>query len=209
MMRENPNLDFSALSERISAQTDAYVEFASAMVKVIESLASVRDKVDGLEQTMGKQYEALSQKVQDVIKAMGDASHLTSQSLGNLNREHIDLRNSLDSLTKTIESLAHNSEKSSESLNDIVGDLIAQFKDTVETIIGNQDKNHNAIEAIKAENRRFSTTALTKLEQIAEEAAKNKHRGTKLRTVAWAMGIIIGAFYLLQAMNIIQISWFN
>ena len=67
MIIEERNLDISALSERISAQTEAYVEFSNALVRIIEQTAAIRDKINNSSNVLEEEHKALNHKFQELL----------------------------------------------------------------------------------------------------------------------------------------------
>ena len=64
---DDRNYDFSTLSERISAQTQAYVEFSNALVKIIEQTAQIRDSVTDNNNHLLEDYRELNNKFQTLL----------------------------------------------------------------------------------------------------------------------------------------------
>lgn len=66
--------NFSSLSERISAQTEAYVQFSNALVKIIEQTASIRDNLAGTNEQLDEECQKLQELLIDLNKFYSESS---------------------------------------------------------------------------------------------------------------------------------------
>ena len=67
--------DFSSLSERISAQTEAYVQFSNALVKIIEQTASIRDNLAGTNEQIYEECHKLQELLVELNKFYSENSN--------------------------------------------------------------------------------------------------------------------------------------
>jgi len=91
-MGPNNNLDFNVLSERISAQTEAYEKFAQSLARILELLDELKNKIkDGKDDSSGafkelvKTITIISAQLESYISFTRDSDALMVQHLGDYN----------------------------------------------------------------------------------------------------------------------------
>ena len=185
--QEERNYDFTSLSERISAQTEAYIEFSNALVKIIEQTASIRDNVKDVKELLNEEYKTLNSRYQDFLLEY-TKHHTDDINHYNLLNKDMDLmRTSLNQLdakfkllgdetTESLDSL-HNMSKTLNDTNKTLGTIFSEYHSTtskhLETIV-----NH-----IKSVDR--------------------------IKYFFLALMFLVSLYATLSSLNILKVTWFT
>jgi ABC-type transporter Mla subunit MlaD len=189
--------DFTTLSERISAQTEAYVEFSNALVKIIEQTANIRDRLSENNENLKDEYKVLNKQFQelllDITKFFGENSNQHSL----INKDLETFKFKLGSFETKMDLMLGELENTSATLNDTLLNLIKDSKESTDQI-----DNHNI----------DSKSTLTSISQILKTQSEHiedmKKSFDKFKVLVASILSIFGAIGLLNAFKIISISWF-
>lgn len=179
MERTNASQDLTALSERISAQIEAYVEMSNALVKIIEQIADIRDRI-----------KDSSGKVDNEIKELNEKLHLLivefNKHYGDISNQNINFSKEFDSIKGKINHI----EDSLASINKSNQNIIESISDKAE------------------EEKHVAKNKEEDLKTIINDVSYLKSYFTKaIVFIAVFVGIatLLG---FLTAANIINITWF-
>lgn len=196
--------DFSALSERISAQTEAYVEFSNALVKVIENSAHIRDRVNDTNTLIKDDFRFIDDKLQELVIL---TNKLTSeiQNQQHLKDRDIDaIHRSVKSLDENIKSMVESHDHLIASINKVMVDLADKSKVMLEHIIRNNTDSITKIE----ENIKTTKAIAKDMEEFKGSLNVANLSFQKAKLLFWAISIVLAIITTLMGFNIINVSWF-
>ena len=191
MLRDNREYDFSALSERISAQTEAYVEFSNALVKIIEQTASIRDKISENNSHLVEDYRDLNSKFQQLLLDFNKFVAENNNAGSNLNRNIDYLKNRFDAYENKLEEMV----KETESKN------AAFFKIFEEIDLKNKSTNK-----LIADNHTSMSTKVGEIHSIVQGTDETIKHVILYFKIAMA---ILGTIGMLVGFKILSIDWFQ
>lgn len=191
MLRDNREYDFSALSERISAQTEAYVEFSNALVKIIEQTASIRDRITENNSHLVEEYRDLNSKFQQLLIDFNKFLAENNNAETNLNKNIDYLSNKFKSFETQLDEMIKETESKNACFFKIFNELGANNSNTNKLI---EDNHKNLTQDVDAIHKIVLSTE-TKLENI-------------FKNIKIALGII-GFISLLMGLGVISINWFK
>lgn len=117
------NLTISALSERIAAQTEAYMEFSNALIKIIENSAAMRDQLSENSNLLKVEYNNLLIKTHELLTMVTSLLNSTSEDNNVILKDLSDFKKIIESLEKRmIQIYEENAELNEQSQTKI--DLI-------------------------------------------------------------------------------------
>ena len=184
--------DFTTLSERISAQTEAYVEFSNALVKIIEQTASIRDRVTEINEHLLEEYRSLNTKFQELLI--------------DINKFISDNHNQLNSIVKDVEFLSnkfHDYESKLDAIIEEMNDANTKLFAMIGDLIKNSKQTNDLITSGGHE--------LTKLHtKIDSQSVKMDEFKTSLDKWKMFLGVCVGLATILGVLTgikIISISW--
>lgn len=123
------NLTVSALSERIAAQTEAYMEFSNALIKIIENSAAMRDQLSENSNLLKVEYNNLLIKTHELLAMMTKLLSATSEDNNIILKDLSDFKTIIESLEKRmIQIYEENTEINKQSKTKI--DLILSKVET-------------------------------------------------------------------------------
>ena len=180
-METREDYNFSTLSERISAQTEAYVEFSNALVKIIEQTASIRDKVDhSLEDS-----KSLNLKFNDFLI---EFNKFNSQT----NNYHFNFDKDLENIKNILSKYEGNLEEGN-----------AIFFGTVEELKNNLKVSHDIISVGNEEIKELTK----KIENQVVVINNFKEVFDKVKMFFAVFLSVMGIIALLLAFKVVSISW--
>jgi hypothetical protein len=196
MITEERNLDISALSERISAQTEAYVEFSNALVRIIEQTAAIRDKINNSSNVLEEEHKALNHKFQELLIEFTRYSSDNSNQHSLFQRDIEMFKNKLTDYESKLNFLITETEKSDEILSGMAKELIEYSKKITDQIHKNNEETKNTIGQITSQLG-IQTENLIEFQKTFD----------KFKFFLWALGAIVAAFGALKGFNLIDINW--
>jgi len=188
------NYDFSTLSERISAQTQAYVEFSNALVKIIEQTASIRDT----NKSLLEDYKNLNEKFQKLQLDFNAFSFQTNSNFQDLDNDLIVIKNSLDEYEKQLKELIDEMNERNTTLFDMIEKLTKHSEQVKEHISSDTNGIKAALE-----------TLATKVENQNGIIAEFKKSIDRIKMFFWAVGIFLSIVGVLSQFGILSIQWFK
>lgn len=190
MENKRPTTDFAILSERISAQTQAYVEFSNALVKIIENTASIRDNTHDINVRLIDDYKTLNSKLQELNLEV--------------NRSFAENKNSQQTLIRDVSDLNEQVETIINLMNENNVKLFSMIEELTSSVQGNGE--------IARSNFDLNTKNFNTLKEVSE---KTDGRITnlvktwdKVKIYVAAIVSIITIVGILMGFGIIDISWF-
>lgn len=190
MENKRPQNDFAILSERIAAQTQAYVEFSNALVRIIENTASIRDSTHEINSRLLEDYRVLNGKLQELNIEV--------------NKCFAENKNSQQTLTRDVNDLNEQVEQIINLMNENNLKLFTMIEDLTTNVQGNG--------AIAKNNFDLNQKNFNSLKIISEntDGRINNFMKTwdKVKIYVAAIISIITIVGILMGFKIIDISWF-
>lgn len=206
-MSDNRNYDFTTLSERISAQTEAAMEFSNALVRIIEQTAAIRDKINDSNDLVKDELKNITQKLQDFI------TEFNKSVIENKSQNHLiakDFESFIDKLSeydRKIQNLLEQNDDVYSSLLNSVAELLKYSQRTSNQI---SDNYKNSLDKYSEHHNINKNT----LENLIKEITKQNEKFTefdkkvsKFEYMFYAMGVLTTIVGFLSALNIIHIQW--
>ncbi len=197
-LMDDRNYDFSTLSERISAQTQAYVEFSNALVKIIEQTASIRDSVNDTNNHLLEDYRELNTKFQTLLVDLNKFFSDNKNEHSHINRDITSLKNTLESFEEDLNGLI---EQMEDNNNRVFG--------LIQTLVDNS-KNNKELATTETNSQQASINALiAKIENQSKVIASFQKSIDKSKVFIWAAGGLITLIGVLSQFGILKILWFS
>ena len=196
MTTEERNLDISALSERISAQTEAYVEFSNALVRIIEQTAAIRDRINSSNNVLEEEHKALNHKFQELLIEFTRYSSDNSNQHSMFQKDIEMFKSKLNDYESRLNFLITETEKSDEILSGMTKELIEYSKKITDQIHKSNEETQGTIGKITSQ-----------LSIQTENLIEFKKTFDKFKLFLWALGVIIGVFGALKGFGLIDINW--
>ncbi len=190
-MRDNRDYDFSALSERISAQTEAYVEFSNALVKIIEQTASIRDKVSETNSHLLDDYRNLNTKFQELLIEFNKFASENKNDHLNFNKDLGALKNKFTSYEVQLNDMIKEMDAKNSKFFKIFDEIESKNTHTNKLINDNHEELTNIISDM---HKKVST-----IEGFLSKVANYFH----------VILAILGLIGMLMGFKILDIRWFN
>jgi seryl-tRNA synthetase len=194
---DNRNYDFTTLSERISAQTQAYVEFSNALVKIIEQTASIRDSVSENNTHLLEDYRQLNNKFQTLLI-----------DLNKFFNENTSQHNNIERDLESIKTALSNYENKLKELIDEMEDNNSKLFGMIETIIKNSKEDQKSLAIETAENHTSMETLVKQISQQNDLIVSFTHTVNKFKVFFWAASALITILGVLSQFGILKILWF-
>jgi hypothetical protein len=195
-MDQRNTYDFSSLSERISAQTEAYVEFSNALVKIIEQTAAIRDRITHSNDTLEEEYKNLNNKFQELLIEFTKYSSDNSNQHSLFGKDLEAFKLKLLEFESKLNILMNETSKSDELLSEMAKELIIYSKKITEQIHQNNEETKTTIGKIT-----------TQLGIQTKSLGDFKKSFDKFKYFLWAIGTIVAIFSALKGFGIIDINW--
>lgn len=194
---DDRNYDFSTLSERISAQTQAYVEFSNALVKIIEQTASIRDSVNDTNNHLLEDYRELNSKFQTLLVDLNKFFSDNKNEHSHINRDISTLKTTLESFEENLNELIEQLESSNNQVFGLIQDLVESTKKNKE------------IAKTETSSQQASIDSLVKqIDNQSKLIASFQKSVDKSKVFIWAAGGLITLIGVLSQFGIIKIQWF-
>jgi len=206
-MSDTRNYDFSILSERISAQTEAAVEFSNALVRIIEQTAAIRDKINDSNDLVKDELKDLAQKLQDLI------TEFNKSSIENKNQNSLivkDIENFVIKLAeydRKLQSILEQNDDVHSNLLKSVADLLKYSQKTFDQI---SDNHRHSIDKYSEHHNTNKSVLDNLVKEINIQNSKFSDFEKKVARVEYmfytlgGLSVILG---ILSALNIIHVQW--
>jgi len=193
------NLDFNVLSERISAQTEAYEKFAQSLARILELLDELKDKIkeQGDESSLAfkdlvKTITIISTQLESYISFTRDSDALMVQHLADYNlvgqQLLLEIRKHQESVTEL-----------NKTLENLVGSGNAQHKELA--VVFNQlAKDISALTSI-------STSTASQMQTLYNSKKGWLDKIKSARYYILAVLTLIGVVESLVQLGVIHIMW--
>jgi len=202
---DDRNYDFSTLSERISAQTQAYVEFSSALVKIIEQTAQIRDSVNDNNNHLLEDYRQLNNKFQtfliDFNKFFSDNNHQHE----NIDDDLETIKASLVSFENKLQELIKEMNENNKNLFGMIENLVKhskQFKENTDN-----QKSETQSDFKNLDKKIDSLTATISEQNVLITSFKKTI--DKYKIFIWALCGVIAVIGTLSQFGILSLGWFK
>lgn len=202
------NFDFSTLSERISAQTEAAVEFSNALVRIIEQTAAIRDKINDSNGLIKDELKTISNKVQDILSEHNKFSAVNNSQHELFEKDLEALEFKIINYEKQLKELFDSAEINSTTLNQSVSDLIKFSTKTMDTIQSNNQTSMQ--EFLKTSNIQNQFMQDVQEQIVTQNELMNvfQKEVAAVKNLFWIVSVIALIVGLLNGLNIIRVSWF-
>lgn len=195
-MREERSEEIILLSDRISAQTAAAVEFSNALVKIIEQTAFIRDKINHTNDFLSEEYKNLKNKTEELILKFEKYSGENSNRHGSISRDLDHFKASLLNFESKINIIIQATENSDAILTAINQNSPEHTRKIV-------DQMNKMNEDVKLSINKINS----QIEAQNVNVNEFKQAFDRFKYFLVAIGIMITVFGTLKTFNIIDISW--
>ena len=155
-------LDFNLLSERISAQTQAAVEFSNALVKIIEQTASIRDKITDSADSLKEEIQNIANDVHNLTRDFDKNAIQNAATHKQFNEELDSFQNQINLLDSKVKKIIDSSVVNHEKLNVLMSELFLCSNKAFEQLSLQIDANTE----ITKKQRQFIVDMQKKLKNI-------------------------------------------
>ena len=200
---EERSLDYSALSERLSAQTQAYVEVANALVKIIETTATTRDIVNETHSSFKDDYRVITEKLQELILNLSLLANDDKRQSKYIEQNLENYKSKIDEFERKITILSGDIENDSKNLNKNLDELASYSKKTIDHISIIGDTTSKKIDEVKKQNELNAVD----LNSLIKGMQNLDASWTKAKYLFWAINIIIAIIGLLKNFNFIHFEF--
>ena len=202
---DDRNYDFSTLSERISAQTQAYVEFSNALVKIIEQTAQIRDSVNENNNHLLEDYKELNGKFQTLLLELNIFFNDNKYQHKNIDDDLDQIKANLLTFETKLKNLIDEMSESNQQLFGMIEDAVKhskQVKDKLATDSNDSSSNYDTL------IKKIDDLSL----HIAEQSvlvSSFKKTVDKYKVFFWAAGGFLAILGALSQFGVISITWFK
>lgn len=161
MSLENNNLDFNVLSERITAQTEAYEKFAQSLAKILDLLNELKEKVKNQGddaavafRDLVKTITIISTQLESYVAFTRDSDALMVQNLADYNMVSQQL---LVEIRRHQENVAELNETLSEILNS-ENVRFAELTTTLSKLSTNIESIHTVLQTVAKQTEDMSNS---------------------------------------------------
>lgn len=190
MENKRPQNDFAILSERIAAQTQAYVEFSNALVRIIENTASIRDSTHEINSRLLEDYRVLNGKLQELNIEVNKCFTENKQS-------HQLLTRDVNDLNEQVEQIINLMNENNLKLFTMIEDLTTNVQGNGVIAKNNFDLNQKNFNSLKI----ISENTDGRINNFMKTWDKAKIYVAAIISIITIVGILMG-------FKIIDISWF-
>jgi predicted nucleic acid-binding Zn-ribbon protein len=202
---DDRNYDFTTLSERISAQTQAYVEFSNALVKIIEQTAQIRDNVSENNNHLLEDYRDLNKKFQSLL--------LDLNKFFNENQyQHKTIDDDLDKIKSSLQSFEN---KLKDLINEMAGSNQKLF-DMIEDVVDNSKRTKDMLNMESTDSNSQYDLLIKKIDHLSSGILEQsvlvsgfKKTIDKYKVFLWAAGALLAIVGVLSQFGIMSIVWFK
>ena len=202
---DDRNYDFTTLSERISAQTQAYVEFSNALVKIIEQTAQIRDNVSENNNHLLEDYRDLNKKFQTLLLDLNKFFNENQYQHKTIDDDLGKIKSSLLIFENKLKDLINEMSDNNQQLFDMIEDVVNNSNQTKEMLnLGSTDAHSQYDLLIKKIDHLSSGI----LEQSVLVSGFKKTID-KYKVFFWAAGALLAILGVLSQFGIMSITWFK
>ena len=201
------NYDFSTLSERISAQTEAAMEFSNALVRIIEQTAAIRDKINDSNDLFKDELKTITQKLQDLINEFNRSVIENKNQNNNINKDFEIFKSRLEEYDKRITEFLQDNDTVHSNLLTSVSDLIKYSEKTFSQISENHKHNLDKVKEHHDVNKSTLDQLVKEINTQNSKFTEFEKKVTKIEYMFYAISAISVILGILSALNIVHIQW--
>lgn len=213
------NLDFSTLSERISAQTQAYVDFSNALVKIIEQTAAIRDRLNDTNDHLKDDSKHGLEKIQELLTNIAKVSSDTTTQHSLFAKDSDLIKAQIHEFELKITDLIKQNETQDADLKLMLSDIIKYSKRNLDQMSALNEQNIAEFlklqkEQIKHFDEFESKISLhngnvsTFMTNIKDKIDSYEKKFSKIAVYIFAIIGIITIVSTLMQLRIIDVKWF-
>ena len=198
LINEPRKYDFQSLSERITVQTEAYIGFSNALVKIIEQVANNRDISIQIKESLNEEYKELNDGFRNILL---EITKYHSDEVNNhnlLNKESEIIKSKLSQIDTKIDLVIKENKIYHDDIDEKNIDIYNYSKDIIKKIDDfkeeNKLNNESIIKFINAQDENL---------KIIQETYK------KIKYIIWAIGALLAVYTLLSNFHILNLTWFT
>ena len=186
---EGREFDINTFSERLAAQTEAYVDFSHALVKIIEQTALIRDKINENNAHIIEDYKDIRSKFESLLIEFNKFVSDTAHSHSNFEKDFDSFQNEIKNYQSKLEYMVKELDVKNKELFDIVDKI-------------NTTSNHNHM--ILLAHSEDTSLLLKKSLSETSDIRKWLSRASVYIQVTTA---VLGLIGLLIGFGLINITW--
>lgn len=198
---EGRELTVNILSDRISAQTAAYVEMSNALVKIIEHTADTRERIIDLAHVLKEDIRVVAAKNQDILLILSKLSTEGGSNHSLMTKDVDILLEKASALDIKINELMRIAEISAQAMS-------ASSKVTADQILDSNSSHITEFEKMSTEYKNLTSNILKELRTQTDDIQNFKIFFDKVKYYWMALLGMITVFGILAGFKIITISWF-
>jgi methyl-accepting chemotaxis protein len=202
---DDRNYDFTTLSERISAQTQAYVEFSNALVKIIEQTAQIRDSVSESNNHLLEDYRDLNGKFQSLLMDLNKFFNENQYQHKSIDDDLGKIKSSLLIFESKLKDLINEMSDNNQQLFGMIEDAVKSSKQAKDRIDAGSTDAHSQYDLLIKKIDELS-------HGITEQSAlvsSFKKTIDKYKVFFWASGALLAILGVLSQFGIMSITWFK
>jgi glutamyl/glutaminyl-tRNA synthetase len=195
---ESRKYDFQSLSERITAQTEAYIGFSNALVKIIEQTANNRDLSTQIKELLDEEYRELNDGFRSILLEITKYHSDEVNNYNLLNKDVEFVKSKLSQIDTKIELTTKdnsNHQDSSAKKSAEIYNFAKEISDKIDELKkDNKTNNENIIKFVNNQDTNI---------KVIEETYK------KIKYFIWSLGVLLTAYNILTNLHIINLTWFT
>jgi methyl-accepting chemotaxis protein len=197
-------LDFNLLSERISAQTQAAVEFSNALAKIIEQTASIRDKITDSADSLKEEIQNIANDVHNLTRDFDKNAIQNAATHKQFNEELDSFQNQINLLDSKVKKIIDSSVVNHEKLNVLMSELFLCSNKAFEQLSLQIDANTE----ITKKQRQFIVDMQKEVEKYNIHFIEVDKNNIKNKMFIAAIVSIIGIIGMMAQFGILHFNWF-
>ena len=201
------NYDFSTLSERISAQTEAAMEFSNALVRIIEQTAAIRDRINDSNDLFKDELKTITQKLQDLISEFNRSVIENKNQNNNINKDFEIFKSRLEEYDKKITEFLQDNDAVHSNLLTSVSDLIKYSEKTFSQLSENHKLNLDKVKEHHDVNKSTLDQLVKEITTQNLKFTEFEKKVTKIEYMFYTISAISVILGILSALNIVHIQW--
>jgi len=198
---EGRELTVNILSDRISAQTAAYVEMSNALVKIIEHTADTHERIIDLAHVLKEDIRVVAAQNQDILLILSKLSTEGGSNHSLMTKDVDILLEKASALDIKINELMRIAEISAQAMS-------ASSKVTADQILDSNSSHITEFEKMSTEYKNLTSNILKELRTQTDDIQNFKIFFDKVKYYWMALLGMITVFGILAGFKIITISWF-
>jgi gas vesicle protein len=201
------NYDFSTLSERISAQTEAAVEFSNALVRIIEQTAAIRDKINDSNDLVKDELKNITQKLQDFITEFNKSVLENKNQNSMIAKDFENFVSKLIEYDRKLQSILEQNDDVNSNLLKSVADLLKYSQKTFDQISDNHKFSIDKYSEHHNTNKSVLDNLLKEINLQNSKFSDFEKKVARVEYMFYAIGAISVILGILSALNVIHVQW--